>query len=180
MAYTITHVLVVVLLVELFRIYFIKNNYKFPRYYILIAAFAAILPDLDIIAVYALYPFGFAIEQVHRTFLHSIFVPLILFVIGLIIWKAGWKISELRKRHVNLPFVFFVLAFGSFIHLVLDFIVGGYFAPFYPFIDWKIGLDLIGYFPEELRNIILVSLDTFLFFLWLFWMVFKLKISKYI
>ena len=77
MAYTITHVLVVVLLVELFRIYFIKNNYKFPRYYILIAAFAAILPDLDIIAVYALYPFGFAIEQVHRTFLHSIFVPLI-------------------------------------------------------------------------------------------------------
>ena len=78
MPYAVTHVLAAIILVELFREYIIKDNRKFPRYYILIAAIGGIIPDLDIGLVYIMHFFGFAVEQIHRTFLHSIFIPLIL------------------------------------------------------------------------------------------------------
>lgn len=47
MPYTTTHVLIWVILIELFRDFFIKDTRKFPRYYILIMAIAAILPDFE-------------------------------------------------------------------------------------------------------------------------------------
>ena len=58
MAYAVTHMLIAMFAVELFRKFIIKYNKKFPRYYILIAAIAGLIPDLDIAAYYGLYSFG--------------------------------------------------------------------------------------------------------------------------
>ncbi len=179
MPYTVTHVLSAIILIELFRQYCVRKGARFPRYYILIAAVAGILPDLDYVIFYALYPFGFTIAQIHRTFLHTIFVPLILFLIGVFIWRFDLKSAEISRRHMALPAIFFILSAGSLLHLVLDALIVGKVVPFYPFNLTAVGLDLIKYLPKAFRDSALISLDTLMLFIWLFWMEFKLKIRDY-
>jgi len=179
MPYATTHILIAIILIELFREYFVKDNSRFPRYYILIAAIGAVLPDLDVMAYYVLYFFGFTFEQVHRTFLHTIFVPLILFLIGIIIWKLKIRNPRLAKRHIKLPIVFYILGFGALLHLILDAILSGQIMFFYPFSKFAIGLNLVNIFPVGLRELVLPTLDGILLLFWIFWMEFKLKISDY-
>ncbi len=179
MPYATTHILLAIILIELFREYFIRDNKKFPRYYILIAAIGAILPDFDFLFVYLLYPFGFTIEQIHRTFLHTVFVPLILFGVGLICWKLKLKNKEFGKRHLHLPTIFFILSAGSLLHLILDVIVSGTIKPFYPFLHYQIGFWLINIFPVGLQQIIMPTIDGILLLFWIIWMEFKLKITDY-
>jgi len=174
-----THILVAIILIELFREYVIKNNKKFPRYYILIAVIGSVLPDFDIALYYFLSFFGFAFEQVHRTFLHTIFVPLILFLIGVFIFRFGIKNSEFGKRHINLHTSFFLLSAGALLHLILDAILAGSVMPFYPFVSYAVGLNLINIFPEVWRGLIPATLDAILLLFWIFWMEFKLKIDDY-
>ncbi|MEK6875570.1 MAG: metal-dependent hydrolase [Nanoarchaeota archaeon] len=174
-----THILAAVILIELFRDFFIKDNKKFPRYYILIAAIGAVIPDLDIAIYYILYFFGFTFNQVHRTFFHTIFIPLILFFAGIFAWTINFKISQIGKRHMKLPRVFYILAFGSFLHLILDSTIIGSISPFYPFSSYKIGLDIISYLPKEISPLIIPTIEGILLLFWLFWMEFKLKISNY-
>jgi hypothetical protein len=178
MAYAVTHILVVILAVELFRKFVVKNNKIFPRYYILIAAIAGLIPDLDIAAYYILYFFGFSIEQVHRTFMHSAFIPLGLFLIGLIIYVTGIKHPELRKHRLRISTIFFILAAGTIIHLILDAIYG-IIMPLYPIITTGIGLDLLAKAPRELQELIPATIDGILLLGWLMWMQFKLKIDNY-
>ena len=116
MPYATTHILVAVILIELFREYFVKDNKKFPRYYILVAAIGAIIPDLDIGVYSVLSFFGFTIEQVHRTFLHTLFIPIILFLTGIFMWKFKIKNSKAGKMHMKLPVIFFILSAGTLLH----------------------------------------------------------------
>jgi membrane-bound metal-dependent hydrolase YbcI (DUF457 family) len=179
MPFATTHILIAIILIELFREYFIKNNKKFPRYYILIAAIGGILPDLDLAAYYILSFFDFTFAQIHRTFSHTIFIPLILFFIGIFILFFGIKSSALCKKHINLHISFFILSGGMLLHLILDAMLSGSIIPFYPFSDYFIGLNLINLFPENWRNLIAPTIDGILLIFWLFWMEFKLKIDDY-
>ncbi|MFA4953054.1 MAG: metal-dependent hydrolase [Candidatus Pacearchaeota archaeon] len=179
MPFAVTHILAAVILIELFRNYFVKNNKRFPRYYIIIAAIGAIIPDLDIGVYYILSFFGFTFDQIHRTFLHTLFIPLILFLIGLIslrieIWRA-----KLGRYHMKLSTALFIFAFGSLLHLILDAIIIGQIILFYPFSNFSIGLNLINYLPSGIQGTALLSLDAALLLFWIFWMEFKLKISNY-
>lgn len=174
-----THILISIILIELFREYFIKDNKKFPRYYILIAAIAGIIPDLDLVVYYVLYFFGFGIEQIHRSVLHSLFIPIIFFALGIFILKFKIKNSEVRKRHLKLSTIFFIFSAGSLIHIILDMIFAGMLVPFYPFSNFSVGLNLVSIFPEGLRWMISHTLDAILLFFWIFWMEFKLKIPDY-
>lgn len=178
MALAITHILASMLAIELFRKFIIKNNKIFPRYYILIAAIAGLIPDLDIAAYYILYFFGFTLEQVHRTFMHSAFIPLALFLIGITLYKTGIKFPELRKHRLKASTIFFIFSIGAIIHLILDAIYG-IIMPFYPLTNFAIGLNLIGKAPEELQILIAGTIDGVLFLFWLMWMQFKLKIDNY-
>ncbi|MDP2628717.1 MAG: metal-dependent hydrolase [Nanoarchaeota archaeon] len=174
-----THILVAIILIELFRNFFVKDNKKFPRYYILIAALGGIIPDLDIAGYYVLSLFGFTFEQIHRTFFHTIFIPLILFLIGIFIYQTKMKSKEFGKRHINLHTTFFILAAGSLLHLILDATLSGYIIPFYPFSSFSVGLNIIKLFPTAWQSLILPTLDGILLIFWIFWMEFKLKISDY-
>ena len=170
MPYTTTHVLVTIIALELFRDYYLKNNMKFPRYYILIGALASVFPDVEYL---------FLLSFKERYFLHSIFVPIIFLLIGILTMKLHVKNSQLDKRHLNFSFILFVFAFGSFLHIILDSVFVDTLMPFYPFSDYKIGLELIKEFPDHLQELVLPIVDGILLFFWLFWMQFKLKIDDY-
>jgi membrane-bound metal-dependent hydrolase YbcI (DUF457 family) len=159
--------------------YIVKDNKKFPRYYILAVAIGGIIPDLDIGAYYVLSFFDFTFWQVHRTILHTIFIPLIFLIIGSIFYYSGYKNKKFGEKHIRISTIFFILAFGSFIHLVLDFISSWTIMPFYPFSTFATGLNLIRIFPESWKDLIFPTLDGVLLLLWICWMEFKLKISKY-
>ncbi len=179
MPYAITHILAVIILVEIFRDFFVKNNKTFPRYYILIAAIGAIIPDLDIAAYYILYFFGFTFDQIHKTFFHTLFIPIILFLIGFASLKINFKSQRTKKMHLKISTIFFIFSFGASIHILLDSIFDNNLMLFYPISNFSAGFNLVSVFPKELRWLILPTLDGILLLFWIFWMEFKLKINDY-
>ncbi|MBI2628988.1 metal-dependent hydrolase [Candidatus Pacearchaeota archaeon] len=181
MPYAATHILAAIIIAELFRDYIIRDNKKFPRYYILIAAIGGILPDFDFAIFYilSLLGFGFSIEEIHRTFLHTLFVPLLLFLAGFITMTFKVKLKEISKHHLKIPIVFYILAIGSLLHLILDATFLGEITPFYPFSSFSIGLNMLYTLPLSWRNSFLPALDGALLVLWILWLEFKLKISNY-
>jgi membrane-bound metal-dependent hydrolase YbcI (DUF457 family) len=174
-----THILIAIILIELFRDLFIKNNRSFPRYYILIAAIGSIIPDLDYVAYYLLFPFGYSISEIHRTFFHSIFIPVILLVIGIILFKFHVKSNWTRKKHIKLSTAFFILAFGCILHLILDGCFGGTILLFYPILTTQFGLNLLSNLPMQIQGSITGVIDFILLAFWIIWMEFRLKISNY-
>jgi len=170
MPYTTTHVLVAIIAIELFREYFFKNNRKFPRYYILLAAIAGVFPDLEYL---------FRLNYHDRLFFHSLFIPLIFLVLGLLAMKFEIGHKGLRRRHMNLSFIFYIFAVGSLIHIGLDSIFVDTLMPFYPFSNYEFGLELVNRFSENFRELVLPILDALLFFFWIFWLQFKLKVDDY-
>ena len=179
MPYAVTHILVAIILIELFRGYFIKDNKKFPRYYILIAALGGILLDLDYALVFILYPFGFTLEQIHPTYSHILLIPFVLFIAGVVIARLKIKNHGLGKRHMTLPAVFYILSATTLLHILLDFIFFGKLALFYPFSIQTFGLYSILLIPEELRATFLASLDAILLAFWIFWLEFKVRVRDY-
>ena len=198
MPHAVTHVLIVIILLELFRHYFVNhknqrflgprksikdfrgNKRAFPLHYVLIGGLAGLLPDLDVALYYLLSFFGFTIEQVHRTFSHNLFVPLAFFVIGLVIYGFGIKSKKLGEHHLKLRNIFFVIAFGIFIHLLLDATIAGIVMPFYPFSTFSIGLNLINLVPLAWQDTIMPSIDAVLLVLWLISLEVRHKISDFI
>jgi membrane-bound metal-dependent hydrolase YbcI (DUF457 family) len=177
MPQAVTHILLVLVGIELVRDYFIKNKEKFPIHYVLIGGIAGLLPDIDIIAYWFLYFLGFSLNEVHRTFTHTLFFPLILFAIGILTLKIKSKL--LGKHHLKLSMIFIMLAIGSLIHLIFDSILSGYIVPFYPFSYFSFGLNLISLLPETLASLFLPSLDAAILVLWLIHEGYKHKISRF-
>ena len=95
MPQAVTHFLIPVILLELFRQIFIKDKKSFPIHYVFIGGLAGLLPDFDVAAYYVLSFFGFTINEVHRTFSHNLFVPLFFILLSGIFYK--FKNKELMK-----------------------------------------------------------------------------------
>jgi membrane-bound metal-dependent hydrolase YbcI (DUF457 family) len=178
MPYAVTHVLIVLILLELFRDYYVKDKKAFPLHYVLIGGLAGLIPDLDLAISYLLYFFGFNFIEIHRIFLHNLFVPLLFILIAIPFWK--FKSKKLGQRHLKLKNILLILAFGFFIHLLLDAIIAGIIMPFYPFSTFFVGLNLITLFPIALQGSILPSLDAILLVLWLIHLEVRHKISSFI
>jgi membrane-bound metal-dependent hydrolase YbcI (DUF457 family) len=178
MPQAVTHFIIPVLLLELFRELLVKKKKSFPAHYIFIGGLAGLLPDFDVAAYYILSFFGFTIQEVHRTFSHTLFVPLLFMFLGLVFYK--FKNKELGEHHLKLSNIFFVIAFGTFMHLLLDAIISGIVMPFYPFLNFTIGLNLISLFPMQWQSTILPTLDAILLILWMIYLEAKHKISRFI
>ena len=172
MPYAVTHVLIPIILLSLFRDYIlnVKARRRFPLHYILIGGVAGLLPDIDIIVYYILGFFGYGLEEIHRVFTHNIFVVLLFIILGLIVYMTGLRYKELGKHHLRLDYIFYVIAFGVFMHLVLDVIVLGNIMPFYPFSNLEMGLNIVEYLPIHFRENISASIDAVLLVLWLVYM----------
>ncbi len=174
----ITHFLIPVILLELFRYFLIKDKKSFPVHYIFIGGIAGLFPDLDIALYYFLSFFGFTIQEVHRTFSHNLFVPLGFVFFGLFFWK--FKNKELGNHHLKLKNIFLVIAFGIFIHLLLDAIVQGSIMPLYPLFNFTIGLNLVKLFPSSWQNTIISVLDAGLLIIWMISLEVRHKISDFV
>jgi len=178
MPHAVFHIIFAMLVAEFIREYAVKDKKKFPVYYIFIAGIAGILPDLDIVAYWILYFFGFSLNQVHRTFTHILFIPLIFLILAVISWN--FKNKELGKHHLKLHNIFLMIVLGSFVHLFLDAIISGTISPFYPLSSFSLGLNLINFIPYPLQWLVDPSLDAGIFILWLFWLEYKHKISNFV
>lgn len=181
MTQAVTHVLVPIILLSLFRDLFFKTKSqreKFPLHYVLIGGLAGLLPDIDVAAYYILSFFGYPLSEVHRTFSHNLFVVLAFIILGVILFS--YKNKSLGRHHLKLHTIFFVVSFGVFTHLVLDMLLAGVIMPFYPLSNFAIGWNLVNYLPEAWRGSIVPSLDAFLLVLWLVYMEVKHRISDFI
>lgn len=174
------HILVPLIIMSLIRDFYIRRKGKksFPLHYVLIAGISGIIPDLDVFAYWGLYFSGFTIEQVHRTFLHSIFIPLIFLVLAVI--TTHRNIPQLGRHKLKLSLIFLMIAFGTTIHLLLDALLAGYIMPLFPLSTIAIGLNLFGYLPLSLEAIAAPCLDAGLIVFYLIYLEVKHKISDFI
>jgi hypothetical protein len=110
MAYAVTHILIVILLLDLFR-HYVFGKKKFPRYLLVIGGIAGLGPDVDV-------PLGWILGMnLHGVFTHSIFWVILFLAIGIIRhYQNDQKWSKIS----------YVIAIGWFVHLILDCAFGGY------------------------------------------------------
>lgn len=162
-----THILVPLILADLYRDYIAKK--KFKLFYVLVAGIAGLLPDIDI-AIWWLLNLLYEVpkELVHRQFTHSIFMPL-LFLAAALLWKKNRK-----------ALLFFSMAaFGIFTHILLDAIFSGSIMPLYPFTGFSIGLNMLPRLGLD-TAVFLAAFDGVLLGGWLIHEYLKHKIKDFI
>jgi membrane-bound metal-dependent hydrolase YbcI (DUF457 family) len=182
MTQAVTHVLVPIILLSLFRDIFFKGKKKekFPLHYVLIGGIAGLIPDIDVAAYYILSFFGFTLNEVHRTFSHNVFIVLIFIILGFAAFMFNIRNNTLGKHHLRIDWIFYSISFGVLIHLLLDATVSGIIMPLYPFSHYALGSNMINLLPVAWRESFIPSLDAVLLVLWLSYMEIKHKISDFI
>lgn len=162
MPYAVTHVILTIVIADLYRDYIAKK--KFPMIYVLIAGIAGLLPDLDIPAGW-IFNFIFSTNyNFHRIYTHSLLYAMGFFIIAVIFllirkekYKAfGWDVN----KH-SIVIFFLAIAFGWLMHIALDCTLAadGYLniIPTIP----------LGFCPSPLSNQALLGFDAIILVLWL-------------
>lgn len=161
------HILLTIIVLDLFRDYFIKNKRAIPLHYIFIGGIAGLLPDMDIPIYWLLKIAGIQTEWFHRTLSHSLFFVLIFLLIAILYNQFN------RKKAI----LFGIITFGIAFHILLDFIFVGTIMPFYPFSTYQIGLEIIS--KVNLPGFI-AGIEAVILVLWLYHEEKKHKISDFI
>ncbi|MEK6950095.1 MAG: metal-dependent hydrolase [Nanoarchaeota archaeon] len=165
MALAVTHVLIPLVLLDLFRHYLFGKN-KFPRYLVVIGGIAGLAPDLDI-------PLGWLVSLLtgvpanyHGLFTHSIFFVLLFLAIGLI---RHYQHDRTTAK------IFYVIAFGWLVHLPLDCLYGGAKSFLWP---WLSGT--FSWCPTFITDdLYAMGIDAALLVLWLVHEEVQKKIKDY-
>jgi len=117
MPLAVTHVILTIIAVDLYRDYVTKHKKYFTLWTLFIAGLGGLIPDLDIPASLALSALGFNVSELsHGMFMHTPFFGLLF----LIPFSVFWII----KRH-KIAVLFLVVAFGILFHVFLDYMLGG-------------------------------------------------------
>ncbi len=179
MPYAVTHILFPILLVAIFRDFISKK--KFSLHYVLLAGLGGVLPDIDIPISMALSLLGSTALDLHKTFTHSIFFPIALFAIFLVLKPVKTKahICNIGKHKLKLSNIFLVLALGALIHIILDLVFGSGAFLLYPLNNIDFSLNLFSYFPYS-WNTLAAVLDGILLVVWIIYLELKHKISDFI
>ena len=180
MPQAVAHILIPLLIMSFIRDFIISKKEKrvFPLHYVMIAGIAGVIPDLDIGIYWIVHFFGANFTDVHRTWAHTLFVPLIFLGIAFLTRKT--EFISLRKHRLHLSMMFIMLAFGSFVHLILDATFHGVIMPFYPLSYSSWGIDLFGYLPSVLERLSAPTFDAILIIFYLVYLEWKHKISDFI
>lgn len=134
MPLAVTHVILAIVLLDIFRDYIIKNRKKIPLHYIFIGGVAGLLPDIDVPLYWLLNKLlKIEITWFHRTFSHSIFFPLAFLAV-----TVGLALFSKNKKHWVLMAV---ITFGVSLHILLDGLFVGYITLFYPFSTLQYGFN---------------------------------------
>tara|TARA_Y100000310_G_scaffold306140_1_gene346985 strand:- start:80 stop:601 length:522 start_codon:yes stop_codon:yes gene_type:complete len=117
MPLAVTHVLLTIILVDLYRDYITKHKDYFSLHTVLIAGIAGLLPDIDIPINWLLNSLNVSIEFLkHGQFTHTPFFGLLFLIPAFILLKLD---KQKLSRY------FFVICIGILIHIFLDIIFGG-------------------------------------------------------
>jgi len=165
MPLAVTHVLIPIIAVDLFRDHVLKNTRMLTIKYVFLAGLGGLSLDLDLpLADFLKYYLGFSIES-HRIFFHNIWIPLAFLAAAFIFFTIN------RKRIFK---VSLMLSIGMFFHLMLDGFLNGEIFPFYPLSGYMFGLNLIPYIPD-----FFAGLDAVMLILWLYHEELTHKISDF-
>ena len=169
MPFAVTHVLLAIIAVDLYRDYYAKHKKYFTLHTVFIAGFAGLLPDIDIPLNWFLNLIG--AEIVHRTITHTPLFAMIFLIPAFILWSY--------KKH-KIAMYFFVTTFGILLHLFLDyaFVVdaAGGIMFLYPFSAAAYGLNLL----QNVSPGMFAAMDAIILMLWLWHEEMKHKISDFI
>ena len=122
MALAVTHIIVTIVILDLFRHYFFTKK-KFPRYLLVIGGIAGLLPDIDIPITWLYRIIMNTTDTLHGAFTHSIAFPIILVTIGFVLYQ---------QDNIKWSKIMYVVAAGWFFHLILDCLYGGYTTFLWP------------------------------------------------
>ncbi len=184
MPQAVTHILFPILLMAIIRDFYLRKKDKkhFPLHYVLFAGLGGVLPDVDIPISFVLNFLGISGWNIHKTFTHSLFFPLIFFALFLILRHSHEKakICNLGRHKLKLSLIFLMCAIGITAHIFLDALAGEMVYFFYPFSPHDYSINLISNLPEELRSFAMPTLDGILLVIWLVYLELKHKISDFI
>ncbi|MBW2964062.1 metal-dependent hydrolase [Candidatus Woesearchaeota archaeon] len=156
MANPVTHILVPMLIVEAYRRYFAKK--RFSKWYVFIAGLLGGAPDFDLFI--SLFANGWTDTTMHRTFTHTLLIPIALLLsAGAIILLRRKKL--LRSKGWNTARMLLIMAaIGFASHTFLDGIEG--------FTQWFFPLSISIHLPNLLgHRFVLEIVDGALLFIWI-------------
>jgi len=167
MPLAVTHVLLTIILVDIFRDYIIKNKKLIPLNFLFVGGVAGILPDIDILIFWILSFIKPGIEWFHGTYTHLFLIPVIILIASLITYKYNKKVGILLG----------IISFGYGFHILLDFLFYGCnMSPFWPIITSKFtGITSYIDIPK-----LEMGLDAFILLGWLYHEEKRHKISDFI
>ncbi|MBU0615017.1 MAG: metal-dependent hydrolase [Nanoarchaeota archaeon] len=174
MPLAVTHVLLTVILVGLYRDHVTRHKRYFTLHTIFIAGIAGLISDIDIPIRIVAQLFNWQVYWLfqHGGITHTPLFALIFFIPAIILWK--------RKKHKQSMYLF-VITFGIMFHIFLDYFLGG--GDYYG-IMWLFPFSLIQYKIHLLDmfglNTLPESMDALLLLGWLYYIEVKHKISNFI
>src|SRR3989338_5881856 len=168
MPLAVTHVLLTIVLLDIFRDYIIKKKKLIPLNYLFIGGVAGLLPDIDI-PVFWLLNNVLSIKTTwfHGTYTHIFLIPIVLGVVAFFAYKYNKKTGVLLG----------VIAFGYFLHVLLDFLFyGTNLSPFWPLLNTA----FTGFISHLNIKDFEMGLDAFILLAWLWHEEVKHKIRDFI
>jgi len=150
MALAVTHVILTILILDLFR-HYIFGLKKFPRYLLVVGGIAGLFPDIDILITWIYNFFTSSQVNFHGTFTHSLLWPLLFLIIGLF--------SHYQKN-LKWAKIFYVISASWIFHLILDCAFGGYKEYLWPFF-------IFNFCPQWGIEKYAISIDAIILVVWL-------------
>tara|TARA_Y100000310_G_scaffold343699_1_gene452554 strand:+ start:1660 stop:2145 length:486 start_codon:yes stop_codon:yes gene_type:complete len=157
----VTHILVAILFIDLFRDYVVKKR-AFPLYLVLIGGVAGLMPDIDILIIW-LFDLN-----VHRLYTHSFMIPVLFLLVGLVAYRYRKMLGKL----------FFVVSAGWVTHILLDGLLSGSVIPFWPVSTMAWGMNLLP--GSTFGGTLYAGIDAILLVVWLVHEYFQHNIKDYI
>lgn len=168
MALAVTHVLIPIVVLSLFRFYYKRLKKNITIHEVFAAGVAGLLPDIDV-------PIDliFGLE-LHRVFTHTFVVPIIIILIGFFLLRN----PKGKTKGVHWQTLAFVAAFGWAFHIFLDMAVSNGVPALWPLSSMTFGWNLLD--SLEMSMTYLASLDAVILLGWLWHEDAKHKIIDYI
>jgi len=174
MPLTVTHVIITVIIVDLYRDYITKHKKYFTLHTIFLAGVFGLLPDIDVLLgmLASIIHFDIPLLLQHGGITHTPLFALLFLIPGIILWRMKKKKTAVY---------FYVAAFAIFLHLLMDFTLGGGgnygIMWLFPFTMQGWNLHLINYFNVPNLS---QAIEVFILLGWLWHEEIKHKISDFI
>ncbi len=175
MPFAVTHILVPVILIDLFRDYVTKHKKRITLLTVLLAGIGGLLPDIDFLISWFLSLFGYSAGVLeHRVLTHAPVFGLIFLIPFIYFWYT--------KKH-KMSFYFLALSFGIFSHIFLDFFISNGNSGvmlLWPFSSKVFAFPLVVWLSDKAMLTLYSAIDAILLLSWLVHEEIKHKIKDFI